>query len=125
VRCADLGDPAQRILYGILAIAASIYSVVSVNLGGFILGMLFGVVGGSLAVAWVPDKFVPADIPVQRSYEPDDLDTAYQPVASAEDFFSRPDDSQLDDSRLARKPNTPQVTRRVSRVRGFPTPPTS
>jgi hypothetical protein len=53
-------SPSQRIFYGILGNAAAVYSIVSVNLGGFVVGMLLGIIGGSLAASWVPDKFVPA-----------------------------------------------------------------
>lgn len=80
--------PSQRVLYGILANAAAIYSIVSVNLGGFVLGMLFGIVGGSLAVAWVPDKFSSADIPEQRVDAPDDAgESFFEPETDTEDFL--------------------------------------
>ena len=53
--------PTQRMFYGIIGTAAAVYSVVSVNLGGFIIGLLLGIFGGALSIAWVPDKRVIAD----------------------------------------------------------------
>lgn len=46
--------PAHRIFYGVIALAVALYSLVGVNLGGFIVGMLLGCVGGILVVAWMP-----------------------------------------------------------------------
>jgi hypothetical protein len=44
--------PAQHLFYGIFALVLAVYSLVGVNLGGFLLGMLLGAVGGVLVVAW-------------------------------------------------------------------------
>lgn len=46
--------PAQRIFYGVLAALVSVYSLIGVNFGGFFIGMLLGIVGGSLIAAWTP-----------------------------------------------------------------------
>jgi len=46
--------PQHRIFYGVIALALSIYSIVGVNLGGFVIGMLLSAVGGVLAVSWAP-----------------------------------------------------------------------
>lgn len=46
--------PAHHIFYGVIALAVALYSLVGVNLGGFIVGMLLGCVGGILVVAWMP-----------------------------------------------------------------------
>ncbi len=46
--------PQHRIFYGVIALALSLYSIVGVNLGGFIIGMLLSAVGGILAVSWAP-----------------------------------------------------------------------
>ena len=64
--------PTQRMFYGIIGTAAAVYSVVSVNLGGFIIGLLLGIFGGALSIAWVPDKRVIAE-GVDHT-EPDDED---------------------------------------------------
>lgn len=46
--------PAHHVFYGVLALVVAVYSLVGVNLGGFILGMLLGCIGGVLVVAWMP-----------------------------------------------------------------------
>jgi hypothetical protein len=46
--------PQHRIFYGVITLALSLYSIVGVNLGGFIIGMLLSAVGGILAVSWAP-----------------------------------------------------------------------
>ncbi|RKT19621.1 hypothetical protein BX285_4090 [Streptomyces sp. 1114.5] len=51
-----LFNPAQRLFYSILAVLASLGSWVTSNLGGFLIGMLLGVVGACLTFGWVPDQ---------------------------------------------------------------------
>jgi hypothetical protein len=48
--------PQHRIFYGVIALVVAVYSLIGVNLGGFILGMLLGSVGGILTVAWMKKK---------------------------------------------------------------------
>ncbi|WP_345188021.1 DUF6114 domain-containing protein [Microbacterium panaciterrae] len=45
--------PAHHVFYGILALVVAIYSLIGVNLGGFIVGMLLSGVGAVLVVAWM------------------------------------------------------------------------
>ena len=49
-----VATPAHRILYGVIALATSVYSIVGVNLGGFLIGFVLSAVGGILAVSWMP-----------------------------------------------------------------------
>jgi hypothetical protein len=49
-----LFHPVQRTFYSLLAIILALGSWITSNLGGFFLGMLIGVIGGSLAFAWRP-----------------------------------------------------------------------
>lgn len=49
-------NPDQRIFYSILAVLLSLGTWITSNLGGFIIGMLLGVVGASLAFAWSPSR---------------------------------------------------------------------
>lgn len=51
-----LFDPARRHFAGVAALVAGLLSLVGANLGGFLLGFLLAVVGGALALAWVPDS---------------------------------------------------------------------
>jgi hypothetical protein len=48
--------PAQRMFFGIFALILAVYSLVGVNVGGFVLGMLLGAVGGVIVVAWRPKE---------------------------------------------------------------------
>ncbi len=45
-------NPQQRVFYSIVAIVLSLGTWVTSNLGGFILGMVLGLLGGSLAFGW-------------------------------------------------------------------------
>jgi hypothetical protein len=46
--------PVHRVFYGVIALLLSLYSLIGVNLGGFIIGMLLSAVGGVVVVAWLP-----------------------------------------------------------------------
>ncbi|MGW2091810.1 DUF6114 domain-containing protein [Promicromonospora sukumoe] len=48
--------PVHRIFYGVLALAISVYSIAGVNLGGWVVGFLLGVVGGVIVVSWGPEE---------------------------------------------------------------------
>jgi Family of unknown function (DUF6114) len=45
-------NPTQRMFYAVLAIILALLSWVTSNLGGFFVGMILGVIGGALALAW-------------------------------------------------------------------------
>jgi hypothetical protein len=47
-------NPAQRLFYSIVAVLLAIAALVASNLGGFLIGTILGVVGGSLGFAWTP-----------------------------------------------------------------------
>ncbi|MFD8753685.1 DUF6114 domain-containing protein [Kitasatospora sp. NPDC059577] len=51
-----LFNPAQRLFYSVLAVLAALASWVTSNLGGFLIGMLLGVVGACLTFGWLPDQ---------------------------------------------------------------------
>ncbi|ALX67158.1 DUF6114 domain-containing protein [Microbacterium sp. XT11] len=63
--------PAHHVFYGVIALAVSMYSLIGVNLGGFLVGMLLSTVGGILVVAWMGPKPAPADVR-DRTATPDD-----------------------------------------------------
>ncbi len=67
-------SPAQRLFYGIIGVLTALYTFVGLNLGGFFLGMLFGIVGGALVIAWGPPRVKPSPI----AEAPDD-DPAHEP----------------------------------------------
>ncbi|GHJ46529.1 hypothetical protein Cs7R123_38710 [Catellatospora sp. TT07R-123] len=47
-------SPAQRMFYGLVGVFVAIYSLIAVNLGGWFLGTILGIVGGGLVFAWNP-----------------------------------------------------------------------
>jgi hypothetical protein len=49
-------NPTQRMFYAVLAIILALLSWVTSNLGGFFIGMVLGVIGGSLALAWTTTR---------------------------------------------------------------------
>jgi hypothetical protein len=48
--------PTQRMIAAVVAVLISLASFPLTNLGGFVVGMMAGIIGGSLAFGWVPDK---------------------------------------------------------------------
>lgn len=51
-----LFNPAHRLFYSVIAVLCSLGTWITSNLGGFVIGMLLGVVGSSLAFGWLPDQ---------------------------------------------------------------------
>jgi uncharacterized YccA/Bax inhibitor family protein len=58
--------PQHRLFYGVISLVVSVYSLIGVNLGGFVIGMLLGAVGGFLTVAWAPKKLDVLDDPMLK-----------------------------------------------------------
>jgi hypothetical protein len=52
----SIAQPVHRIFYGVIALAISVYSIAGVNLGGWVVGFLLGVVGGIVVVSWAPPE---------------------------------------------------------------------
>jgi hypothetical protein len=48
-------NPAQHTFYSIVAVLLAIAALIASNLGGFFIGTLLGVIGGSLGFAWTSD----------------------------------------------------------------------
>ncbi|RZU54626.1 hypothetical protein EV385_6577 [Krasilnikovia cinnamomea] len=48
--------PAQRLFYGIIGLLTALYSLVGLNLGGFFIGLILGILGGALTLAWAPRR---------------------------------------------------------------------
>jgi hypothetical protein len=53
-------DPVHRTFYSVLAVLAALGTWLTSNLGGFMIGMLLGLVGGSLAFGWQQGERRPA-----------------------------------------------------------------
>ncbi|HEX7304998.1 DUF6114 domain-containing protein [Lentzea sp.] len=52
-------QPRFRLAAGIVSVLLSLVALVVTNLGGFILGTLFSLLGGSLAIAWTDEPKKP------------------------------------------------------------------
>lgn len=55
--------PQHRHFYSIIGTLTALYSLLGLNLGGLFLGMLLGIIGGSLTFAWTPVVPRPAEAP--------------------------------------------------------------
>lgn len=56
-------NPAQRTFYSLVTVVLCLSSWLTSNMGGFVVGLLLGLLGGSLAFAWAPadEKRTPAE----------------------------------------------------------------
>lgn len=61
---------AVRIFAGVATILLGLVSLPVANFGGIIIGFLLALVGGAMAIAWVPGKAVP-DAPEEKAELPD------------------------------------------------------
>ena len=58
-------NPVHRVFYGVAGVVLGILSFPASNLGGFFIGMLLAIIGGSLAFAWTPvEQSDPVTMPV-------------------------------------------------------------
>lgn len=48
--------PSNRVFVAVITAGVSVFSLVASNLGGFIVGMMAGIIGSCLAFGWTPDK---------------------------------------------------------------------
>jgi len=59
-------NPAHRTFYAIAGVLLAVVSFIASNLGGFFIGMLLGIIGGSMGFGWTPS----ADQPARRPLDP-------------------------------------------------------
>jgi Family of unknown function (DUF6114) len=77
--------PQHRLFYGVIGALTSVYSLIGLNLGGFFLGMLFGVIGSTLAIAWVPVQLLQPPAGEATEPEPEAERYAAEPVTASFD----------------------------------------
>jgi hypothetical protein len=92
--------PAHRIFYGVLAALVAVYSLIGVNLGGFFIGMVLGIIGGGLSASWTPVRREPPaglaeEPPAGFAGEPDDADATTgdgpaEPDATVDELLTGP-----------------------------------
>ncbi|MEU7654573.1 DUF6114 domain-containing protein [Micromonospora taraxaci] len=85
--------PAQRLFYSIVAAVTAVYSLIGLNLGGFFVGLLLGIVGSALAFAWTPVQPAASD-PAPPVPDVDDVPT--HPTPPAPDVPTHPAASASD-----------------------------
>jgi len=78
----SIAQPVHRIFYGVIALAISVYSIAGVNLGGWVVGFLLGVVGGVIVVSWAPP---PAAAEAEEGTTADDASDHVDPGAPADE----------------------------------------
>ncbi|MFR9780734.1 DUF6114 domain-containing protein [Micromonospora sp. MS34] len=84
-------SPEQRMFYSIVAAISALFSLIGVNLGGFFIGLLLGMVGSALGFAWVPAKKAPAAEPVVEAgpVEEEDADEDADEPALVDELLPR------------------------------------
>jgi hypothetical protein len=68
-------SPGQRLFYSIVAAVTAVYALIGLNLGGFFVGLLLGIVGSALAFAWTPTRPAP-DATEPAATEPAEVESA-------------------------------------------------
>ncbi|MEU4336553.1 DUF6114 domain-containing protein, partial [Micromonospora lupini] len=81
--------PAQRLFYSIVAAVTAVYALIGLNLGGFFVGLLLGIVGSALAFAWTPTRPASAT-PDPASTDPASTDPASTDPASTDPASTDP-----------------------------------
>lgn len=102
-----IAQPVHRIFYGVISLAISVYSIAGVNLGGWVVGFLLGVVGGIIVVSWAPEEEPGAQEETGTAEEPD---AAPAPEAEAPPAGAAATDGtvQPDDAAPEVKADTPE-----------------
>lgn len=77
--------PQHRHFYSVIGVVTAIYSLLGLNLGGWFLGMLLGIVGGALGFSWT------AVTPAPAGAAPPDHEPAPEPD---DESASEPDDQR-------------------------------
>lgn len=95
-----IAQPVHRIFYGVISLAISVYSIAGVNLGGWVVGFLLGVVGGIIVVSWAPAEESGTADETGTAEEPDAAPApeaeASPAAAAATEDKAQPDDAATD-----------------------------
>lgn len=99
-----LFDREHRTFYSVLAMLASAATWLTSNLGGFVVGMVLGLVGSSLAFGWSNAPQDEGGVPVEGSDT--DSDSGSVPEPDAE-----PDSGSISDPSYGTTPRVAETTR--------------
>ncbi len=106
-------EPQQHVAWGVIVLIFSIFSLFT-SLGGFLVGMILGIVGGALAIAWQPTTAsVPGYPPM---YAPGYGGYAYPP------YYGPPAAASPPPSAGASPPSPPPATLAASTCRNCGAP---
>ncbi|MFI2362091.1 DUF6114 domain-containing protein [Promicromonospora sp. NPDC019610] len=100
-----IAQPVHRIFYGVIALAISVYSIAGVNLGGWIVGFLLGVVGGIIVVSWAPEAAGTGTAERADEAESGSEAGTGTPEAGASETTTRAPETSADETR---EPETPE-----------------
>lgn len=91
--------PTQRLFYSVVAAVTAVYSLIGLNLGGFFVGLLLGIVGSALAFAWTPVQPTADDAPTRPVPPVPDIDDVptHPPVPDVDDVPTHPPVPDVDD----------------------------
>jgi len=89
-------QPVHRVFYGIASIVLGIVSFPASNLGGFFIGMLLAIIGGSIGFAWAPVE--PAQVASKSVADESGTEGNLADVGLADES---PDDEAADDESAA------------------------
>ncbi|MET0416368.1 MAG: DUF6114 domain-containing protein [Actinoplanes sp.] len=76
-------SPQHRVLYSVVAAVTALFSLIGVNLGGFFLGLLLGLVGSALGFGWVPGAHSAARSGIEPADDQDDETVRGEPKLEA------------------------------------------
>ncbi|MET8349494.1 DUF6114 domain-containing protein [Micromonospora sp. NPDC005206] len=85
-------SPAQRLFYSIVAAVTAVYALIGLNLGGFFVGLLLGMVGSAPAFAWTPTR------PAPPTAEPADTEQSDTEQSDAERSDAERSDAERSDA---------------------------
>ncbi|MFC8846517.1 MULTISPECIES: DUF6114 domain-containing protein [unclassified Micromonospora] len=100
-------SPQQRMFYAIVGAVTAVFSLIGVNLGGFFVGLLLGMVGSALGFAWVPARR-PAAAPAESG--PAGTPTVGPDTGPTEADADRADELALVDELMPRAQHPDEVT---------------
>jgi hypothetical protein len=113
--------PQQRMFYAIVGGVTALYSLIGVNLGGFFIGLLLGIVGAALVFAWTPTPPAVRQPAAEAASEPSyDQPPEPQPATTVDELRNGPPTETLPQPRTPEPGEVEQETDAEPRPRRIP-----